>query len=70
MPKYKITLKETRIFDSIVEADTLEEAKELAWDNPEEWIPDWEAWYMEHGQDHCKAVIGDDGEEKWESASE
>jgi hypothetical protein len=68
MPKYKITIKETLIHDAIVEADSLEEAKEKAWDEPQEWIQDHEAWHMEHGQDHYIKRQDEDGEEVWEEA--
>ena len=65
MAKYKITVTEHRIFDAFVEADSLEEAKEKAWDNPDQWEPDHESWYMKHGEDHHIFENGD-----WKEATE
>jgi hypothetical protein len=63
MPKYKITIKHTEIYDCIVDADSLEDAKELAWDIPEEWSHTTAGW-MEHGKDHEVMVDGE-----WKEAS-
>jgi hypothetical protein len=59
MPKYKVTIVETTIYDCEVEADSLDEAKEIAIDNESDWVADSNAGWTELGEDHRVLVEGE-----------
>jgi hypothetical protein len=61
--KYKVTIVETKIYDCVVEADSLDEAKDIAVDNEPDWVLDDNAGWTELGEDHRVLVEGN-----WEIA--
>jgi len=51
--KYKVTIVETKIYDVEMEADTFEEAQDLALvQDPTHWVLDEQATSIELGTDH------------------
>ena len=67
MPKYKITMKEIKIYDAIIEADTLEDAKnQIDSGDIIGWQEDEEAGWFELGHDHYISAGTDaDGNDIW-----
>jgi hypothetical protein len=59
MPKYKVTIVETVIYDCEVEADSLDEAKEIAVNNEADWVADSDSGWTELGEDHRVLVEGE-----------
>jgi len=59
MPKYKVTIVETTIYDCEVEADSLDEAKESAIDNQSDWVADSNSGWTELGEDHRVLIEGE-----------
>jgi hypothetical protein len=58
MPKYKITIVETKIYDCEVNADSLDEAKEIAVVDELNWVLDDNSGWTELGEDHRVLVEG------------
>ena len=59
MSTFKITMVVTDIYDIEVEADSLEEAKDLAqWQDVSTWVKDENAGSSELGDDHKMLVEG------------
>ena len=51
--KYKVTIVETKIYDVEIEANTFEEAQDLALvEDPTRWVLDEQATSVELGTDH------------------
>lgn len=65
MNKYCITIVETNIYEAEVEADTLEQAQDVALASPELWVKDDNASDFDFGYEH---FILNNGE--WENVND